>query len=86
MSNIVLFYWIECLGMKTSGNHRLIILLLSEVTAEPSITGICNKHHGVRIVVVDEFANRVILRQMLDVAECLIMLREPFEFGAFTSE
>ena len=86
MSRIVLFHRIECSGVESSRYHCHIIFPLPKIAAKFSIAGICDKHHRVGIVVVNRFTNGVVLRQALDVAEGLVVLREPFKFGAFAGE
>ena len=69
--------------------------LLGPSTCSPSfvqsnqaaLAGVCNGHNWIRAVVIDEFANRVIiLHQSFDVAEGVVTFWEPIEFNTFVSQ
>ena len=77
---------VECTGVKTCRSHRLVVLSLPKITSESLIASICYKHYWVWRIVVNGFANRIILRAVLNIAERLIMLREPFKLDPFVSE
>jgi hypothetical protein len=50
------------------------------------VTCICDKHNGVRPIVIEGFIYRLILYESLDVAESFVMLQEPAEFNSLASE
>ena len=72
--------------MKPCWDHRFVVLPLSKVTTQTAIAGVCDKHNWIRAVVIDGLANRVILRQSLDVAEGFVVFWEPIEFNTFASQ
>src|ERR1700694_2772976 len=76
---IILFCWIECSRMKSSGYHRLEILPLTIITSEPSIACIGNQHYRRGTAVVDGFADWVIFGEPFDILECSLVCWLPFE-------